>query len=150
MSLYRYASECNVLKRELIDSLTASEIELLRKEISTTGAAKWKDWFLTNHQNLQEYVAAPPSKRRTLKKWRDPYLKRHLVFGGVIYLTQAYFFLSRADAYGLHPGGSYRDMAGEAGVAYWDVRQHKLAKEEFWPFDDPSPFLEDTLNAPFF
>jgi len=147
MSLHRYAAECTVLRTELIESLTASQIELLRQDISTLGEREWKLWFLKNLGTVKQYVLATPSKRQKTKGWQDPHLKRQLVFGGILYLTHAEYFLNRIEAYDLQPGQSYRDMAAAAGWAYWDVR---FQKGNNWPFDDQSPFCEGSLISPFF
>jgi len=138
----QYAAGCKSLKIELIESLTTTQIDTLRKEIATLGEEKWEQWYLKNLETIKQYVLAAPSKRRSLKKWQDPFQQRHLILGSIRYLTEAAFFLSRTEVYGLYPGVSYREMAAKAGWAYWDIQARELPPD--WPFDDPNPFVEES------
>lgn len=136
MSLYNYVGETERLYRELIASLTAEDIAVLRTEISHTGKSGWDSWFSGNIENVHEYAVAAPSRRSKLKKWSDPALRRWLILGSIYYLLGGYCVLMEIEKQFLFPGCSYREMAANAGKTYRAILNCKINP---WPFDDPNP-----------
>lgn len=138
MTLSSYAAACRELKEELIESLTSSEIEDLRKECAGAGWDAFVRWFLQSQQDIEEYIAAVPSRRASLKKWREYPNRPILVLGAIHHVDRAEILLQAVSSYDLQPGSSYRSMAVRAGRAYLEA--FYLQDEDLWPFDDPDPF----------
>jgi hypothetical protein len=140
MPMFEYAGACLRFERELISSLSDSDIENLRIDCVKLAQRGWLDWTFENEKNIREYVSAAPSYRARAAKWRDPVLRRRLVLASFQHIHRAFLLLDGIRRYMISPGGSYRDMARDAGSAYFDIVY--LQEMIYWPFRPPAPFDE--------
>ena len=136
LDLSKYAQACARFETELTESLSAKEIELLRRDCEALGLYGWMDWIRENVEEISHIVASSPSDRKRRNSWKDPALKRRLVLASLQHLTNARELLAGIDPL-LLPGLSYREMAARAGTAYLDIF---YSGSSLWPFDADSPF----------
>jgi len=136
MSVYNYVSASKELLKELTGSLSKNEIDEMREAcaILQKGVVAW---IFRNRKEISKFVAAPPSKRQKLKKWKDHPERHLLVFGAIQYLHWGISFLESMERNWIFEGCSYREMASRSGDAFFEVHFSSVL---FWPFDDPKPF----------
>ncbi len=132
----KYVSQTNYLKTELIESLSETEVNALREDCASLGLKKWTAWFVDNLSEIQAFVAAAPSRKESLRKWKDQELKTRLILGGVRFLNGAQNLMTQIDGFS---ADSYRRTACDAGFAYLEMRYGE--KQPDWPVDwGKSPF----------
>ena len=136
-----YAEGAEAVRRELVDSLSADEIDFLRLECVRIGPSKMSDRRIEAFQSVCEYVAASPSRRASLLESHPPDIRPILIWAGIVHVDYALRLLRNAAEIGGQVGNSPRAMASFAGaqvVAGW--LQHPVRQ---WPFDPPNPFGDD-------
>ena len=139
MSLGNYIGACSTLADELILSLTPQELEHLHASLKGKKVMDWVRWRLNNENLVAEFVAATPQQRKTRKKFDAERL--YLTMAGAQHCLEARALLSVVVNSVLRPGGSYREMAAAAGLAYG----HAFASEvPYWPFRKmATPFVDE-------
>lgn len=137
--LANYVSGSSNIGEELRASLQPRDIALLRERLLGRPVSYWLRWRVENHDLICSFVAATPSDRKKLKKFRDHYLT--LAMAGIQLCQEAAVLLEVITAPPLTVGGPYREMAAFAGDAYNRLFNTNIP---YWPFTDlPTPFFDD-------
>lgn len=135
MSLEHYADHAAALAQELIESLSETDVEALRANLSGGTLREWDCWRVSHEEDVAAFVSATPSQRARKAQWSEARL--HLTLAAAQHCLEAAALLHVTDR--LTPGYSYRQMASMAGRAYQDLMGRHIPD---WPFDGGSPFLE--------
>ncbi len=138
MPLSRYASQCRSFAVELFDSMTDKDVELLREDLASLEAGDWLDWVEAHHSDIVAFVRATPTKRLKRIPWQDSHLRRRLVLAAIRHVQCAEALMNGIVDHQMVPGGSYRDMAAIAGIAYEDICLRN--RPQYWPFAGEIPF----------
>lgn len=148
MTLAAYAAECRRLALELIGETTPGDIEQVRAELAGMEETDWLSWCAANQKEISLLISASPSKRRTRKSWRSVGLKPRYALAAIQHTIRGLAVLNAVENRGLHPGGSYRDMAARSGTAYMDL--FFSTQVFYWPFEGPGPFewVSISLDSP--
>lgn len=137
--LANYASGSSNIGEELRAVLQPSDIASLRERLLGRPVSYWLRWRIENHDLICSFVAATPSGREKLEKFRDHYLL--LVMAGVQLCQEVAVLLEAITTPPLTVGGSYREMAALAGDAYNRLCGTNIP---YWPFTGlPTPFFDD-------
>ena len=131
MTTASYAHACRNLAQELLESLSSAEIKALREWLSGLTRKQWYGWLEQYERDIYAFVSATPSERLRRKAWQEPAMRLPLTLAAWHHVQQAAAVLDAIDQHGLHPGGSWRSMAAEAGEAYWEILGRDIP---FWPF----------------
>ena len=134
MTLAAYAAESRRLAEELIGETTESDIEQLRAELASKEPQDWFRWCVLNRAEICKLLTAPPAKRRSRKSWRDPRSGPRYRLACIQSALHGAAILDAVAAYGLIPGGGYRETAASAGDAFLDLYRAEMFQ---WPFDGP-------------
>ncbi len=142
MSLRKYAEACSGFVSELKAGLTREDVDELRTDLKAMGLRKWGAWYNEHEEIIYAYVGGTPSDRARIDKERGPQIRRRLILSAIKHCLEAQALLRVIDEDGLDSsaGHSYRSMAAQAGLSYWNI----VVKEfPYWNLDGESPFLED-------
>lgn len=133
MSLKNYASACKDQLTELKSSLSQADIKELAEDYACLLNQQWVDWLGQHEDEIASFVRATPAARRAKKKWQDQTTRLRLTLAAIFHLMQAEIVLNTLHEIHLTAGGSYRDMAANAGEAY-----NRIAVDPdipLWPFE---------------
>lgn len=129
------------LRTELIQSLSAENIEALRSDMKSMGLRKWTLWVWMNIESIQKFLMATPSQRSRRAEWNDPDLRNHIFLAGIRLIDQAEVVMKAIEYFDLYPGHSYRENAARAAGVYHQIHEWRREVPD-WPFEDPDPFLK--------
>ncbi len=134
MRLALYVHACRQLAQELIESLTQNEIVQLRADLDGMTLLEWIGYRHSRAPEIAAYVAMTPSRRN---KKHPPGESGLLVYAAIQHCLEAAELLEQMEQMDLHPGASYRSVAGRAGTAFAALRDCAVCE---WPFAGASPF----------
>lgn len=135
MSLDNYAAVARTLAQELATTLDAADLAALREDLATIDLHTWLTWRDRHVELVAAFVSATPSVRSKRAAWRRDRLR--LTWAGYQHCMEAADLLDAVQD--LAPGGSYRAMAAQAGLA---AQRLQDADWPCWPWDDPWPWDE--------
>lgn len=138
MDPFLYRERTADLLRELKDFLTLEEVEELYELLKRMGEPRYKLWFLEHLEEIKAFAGMPPSRRKK-KKWQSKEQKLLTVVGAMHLLMMAWdVFDLLIENQGVLYGGSYREVAVQAGTIYAEI--YGMDFPDSWLFDYAYPF----------
>ncbi len=137
-SLDKYFQECFSRQEIFEDELLVLEnIEQIHNALKGWTVEKWHQWRIDNAKLIYEFFVAPPSKQKSLKKFRDSYWL--LKYAQRYIYEEARLSLSIASELEAYQGLSYQQMCAKASQILREVCQEQTLED--WTLDMPSPFV---------
>lgn len=138
MALEKYISACRKQLRELKESLSDEDRELLYDDCMRLERRGWQWWCYEHENEVTALVAKKPTAAGKRKMWQDPITARRMILAAIQHTYRALHLLEGIDEAGLRPVGDSRSMAAAAGRVYNSIFFDRGCPE--WPFDESNPF----------
>lgn len=142
MDLTDYASGCERLVEELLDSLGDFGERAVREEMRLMGGEAWIDWLFEHRTFIGAFVGMNDHNRNWELERLDAVEKRRVVIAAALHLNKASNLLhAAADA--LYQGdGDLRQTASAAGKSLNEMSDMMAVSvlKQLWPLPEPNPF----------
>lgn len=130
-------NQCDMLYASFEQSLSKSDVEILREHCSSIGENGVRRWFQSHINLLQAFVEADENLRSEIATVTEMHQRSLLVFCAMHYIRTAYMLMKVIEEHSISANGSDPDLIARCGRAYADLQQ-KLPIE--WKFDENNPF----------
>lgn len=132
----RYAQQAAEQARELASSLSEREIQVLREALVAATAKEFLDWRSEFQSDILEFVRATPSQRRRKTYWKVAFPQ--LTYAAYLHCRDGVAVLGAIARFDLTPGGPYRHMTSQAGLALRAMQDARLHLPQ-WPWAGKKP-----------
>jgi len=126
--------------QELSSMLSEFDIEWLRQYYRKKGHDAWAEWFFHNKKEIEDFVLSLPANRASRKKWRNPTLRRQLIFFGVYVLKRAIPLLNAYSTLDQFRNCLMLPKCELLWTIYRLSYNDYVTYVEYWWIDDDSPF----------